>query len=124
MDKNGFHQEYYFPYFRGTGVTSREDLMVEKHGSQESFAGVMEDARVGVSLIFYVQNAVAYKKACVDQMLLNQPVSTTFSGLSDKGEILLPARAKSSCRATGKLFPRGINSLQPPEKATRRPSRA
>lgn len=84
MDKNGFHQEYYFPYFRGTGVTSREDLMVEKHGSQESFAGVMEDARVGVSLIFYVQNAVAYKKACVDQMLLNQPVSTTFSGLSDK----------------------------------------
>ena len=33
MDKNGFHQEYYFPYFRGTGVTSREDLlksMVEK----------------------------------------------------------------------------------------------
>lgn len=38
MDKNGFHQEYYFPYFRGTGVTSREDLMVEKHGSQESFA--------------------------------------------------------------------------------------
>ena len=90
MDKNGFHQEYYFPYFRGTGVTSREDLMVEKHGSQESFAGVMEDARVGVSLIFYVQNAVAYKKACVDQMLLNQPVSTTFSGLSDKGEILLP----------------------------------
>ena len=43
-------------------MTSREDLMVEKHGSQESFAGVMEDARVGVSLIFYVQNAVAYKK--------------------------------------------------------------
>ena len=33
---------------------------------------------------------MTYKKACVDQMLLNQPVSTTFSGLSDKGEILLP----------------------------------
>ena len=33
MDKNGFHQEYYVPYFRGTGVTSKEDLMVEKHGS-------------------------------------------------------------------------------------------
>ena len=90
MDKNGFHQEYYVPYFRGTGVTSKEDLMVEKHGSRESYAGVMEDPRVGVSLIFYVQNVVAYKKACVDQMLLNQPVSTTFSGLSDKGEILLP----------------------------------
>lgn len=100
--------------------------MVEKHGSQESFAGVMEDARVGVSLIFYVQNAVAYKKACVDQMLLNQPVSTTFSGLSDKGEILLPiCKSEEQLQSDpGKLFPRGINSLQPPEKATRRPSRA
>ena len=41
MDKNGFHQEYYFPYFRGTGVTSREDLMVEgvfcgRHGRCQS----------------------------------------------------------------------------------------
>ena len=76
MDKNGFHQEYYFPYFRGTGVTSREDLMVEKHGSQESFAFLLDDSCVGVSLIFYVQIAVAYKKACVDQMLLHQPVRT------------------------------------------------
>lgn len=90
MDKNGFHQEYYFPYFRGTGVTSREDLIIEKHGSRESYAGVMEDSRVGISLIFYVQNAVAYKKACIDKKLLNQTVTTTFSGLSNKGMILLP----------------------------------
>ena len=88
MDKNGFHQEYYFPYFRGTGVTSREDLMVEKHGSQESFAGVMEDARVGVSLIFYVQNAVAYKKACVDQMLLQ----SDREAVSKRNKLIAAAR--------------------------------
>ncbi|MCI8527468.1 MAG: DUF3881 family protein, partial [Oscillospiraceae bacterium] len=90
MDKNGFHQEYYFPYFRGTGVSSHEDLIVEKHGARESYAGVMEDARVGISLIFYVQNAVAYKKACINRHMLNQTVTTTFSGLADKGVILFP----------------------------------
>lgn len=107
MDKNGFHQEYYFPYFRGTGVTSREDLIVEKHGSRESYAGVIEDARVGISLIFYVENAVDYKKACINKQLLNQTVTTTFSGLSDKGVILLPVckseeQLQSDLEATSK----------------------
>lgn len=90
MDGNGFHQEYYFPYFRGTGVTTNEDLSVEKHGCKESYAGVCEDARVGISLIFYVQNVVDFKKACLSKKMLNQQVSTTFSGLSDRGMILLP----------------------------------
>ena len=90
MDGKGFHQEYYFPYFRGTGITTTEDLSVEKQGGREAYAGVCEDARVGISLIFYVQNVVDFKKACINRKMLNQPVSTTFSGLSDRGVILLP----------------------------------
>ena len=92
MDTNGFHQEYYFPYFKGTGITSREDLSVEKHGSRESYAGVLEDPRVGISLIFYVQNAVDYKKACREKHLLTRQITTTFSGLADRGKILFPIR--------------------------------
>ena len=90
MDEKGFHQEYYFPYFKGTGITTRENLVIEKHGSRESFAGVCEDARVGVSLIFYLQNAARYKKERILQQLLQQNISTTFSGLSIQGKILLP----------------------------------
>ena len=31
-DENGeFHVEYYFPFFRGTGITSREKVTVEQH---------------------------------------------------------------------------------------------
>jgi len=90
MDKNGFHQEYYFPYFKGAGITTREDLSIDKHGSRESYAGVCEDARVGISLIFYVQNAAEYKNACMNYKTLGQQVSTTFSGLADRGMILLP----------------------------------
>ncbi|MDO5424292.1 MAG: DUF3881 family protein [Eubacteriales bacterium] len=90
MDEEGFHQEYYFPYFRGSGITTRENLVIEKQGSRESFAGVCEDARVGVSLIFYLQNAARYKKESILQQLFQQNISTTFSGLSIQGKILLP----------------------------------
>ena len=92
MDENGFHQEYYFPYFRGTGISTREALTVEKQGSRESYAGVCEDMRVGVSLIFYVQNTAKYKKEQILNQLVQQNINTTFSGLSIQGKILLPVR--------------------------------
>ena len=92
MDEKGFHQEYYFPYFRGTGISTREALTVEKQGSRESYAGVCEDMRVGVSLIFYVQNTAKYKKEQILNQLVQQNINTTFSGLSIQGKILLPVR--------------------------------
>ena len=92
MDENGFHQEYYFPYFRGTGISTREALTVEKQGSRESYAGVCVDMRVGVSLIFYVQNTAKYKKEQILNQLVQQNINTTFSGLSIQGKILLPVR--------------------------------
>ena len=90
LDEHGFHQEYYFPYFRGSGITTREELVIEKRGQNESFAGICEDVRVGVSLIFYLQNAAKYKKESILNHLLDHNISTTFSGLSLKGQILLP----------------------------------
>ena len=90
LDGDGFHQEYYFPYLRGNGITTRENLVIEKQGSRESYAGVCEDSRVGVSLIFYLQNAARYKKEHFVQELLQQNPGTTFSGLSIQGKVLLP----------------------------------
>ena len=111
MDGNGFHQEYYFPYFRGTGVTTKEDLSVEKHGGKESYAGGCEDARVGISLIFYLQNVVEYKKACMNRSLLNPHISTTFSGLADKGIILLPVCKSEEQRQNDREAARKRNGL-------------
>lgn len=90
LDREGFHQEYYFPYLKGNGITTEEDLAIEKRGESESFCGICEDMRVGVSLIFYLRNAAEYKKESVLGKLLNQKISTTFSGLSLQGKILLP----------------------------------
>ena len=101
MDTEGFHQEYYFPYFRGKNISSREDLIVEKHAARESFAGVCEDMRMGVSIIFYVQNAAKYKKETILNHLLSDKISTTFSGLSLQGKILLPVAKDEAYKEGG-----------------------
>jgi hypothetical protein len=57
-----FIYEYFYPYLRGTTVSSSEDVSVERHAAHESYAGVCDDMRVGVSLIFYLQNMIDYLK--------------------------------------------------------------
>ncbi|MDE6318226.1 MAG: DUF3881 family protein, partial [Lachnospiraceae bacterium] len=64
-----FTYDYFYPYLRGTGISSCEDVSVERHADKESYAGVCDDIKVGVSLIFYLQNIVPYVKAQTSNML-------------------------------------------------------
>lgn len=85
-----FTYDYFYPYLRGTGISSCEDVSVERHAEKESYAGVCEDIKVGVSLIFYLQNIVPYVKAQATDMLPVTGTTLTLSGLSIGGNILLP----------------------------------
>lgn len=49
-----FQMEYYYPFFRGTGITTQERVVIEQHAEKESFAGACDDVRIGVTLIFYL----------------------------------------------------------------------
>ena len=84
------NREYYFPYFEGSGVTSYADVVVEKKIDQEAYLGVCEDARVGVSIIFQLQNNVEYMKEYQLQTLGTRSTSVTLAGLANRGKILLP----------------------------------
>ena len=57
-----FQMEYYYPFFRGTGITTQEKVVVEQHSDKESFAGACDDVRI-VTLIFYLQQAAEYLNA-------------------------------------------------------------
>ena len=83
-----FHVDYYFPYFRGSGITTQESVSVEKHADKESFAAACDDLRIGITLIFYLQNAAEYMKESKMQLTGNQPL--TLSGLAGEGKILFP----------------------------------
>lgn len=92
MDENGFHRDYYFPYFKTETISSCADLVVEKHGGKDSFAGVCEDMRIGTTLIFYVMNAVQYQRESMKSNMTNGKVSVTLTALSTEGKILLPVK--------------------------------
>jgi hypothetical protein len=85
-----FTFDYFYPYLRGRGVSSYEDVSVERHAEKESYAGVCDDIKVGVSLIFYLQNIIPYVKAQHTNMLPIRGTTLTLSGLSVKGNIILP----------------------------------
>lgn len=88
--KEEFHSQYYCPYFVGSGISSYADITVEKRMDREAFVGICEDVKVGVSLIFHIQNTVEYLK---ERQLSGENVkfgSVTLSGLCNCGTVLLP----------------------------------
>lgn len=89
-EEDKFTYEYYYPYLRGRGVTSTEDISVERHASKESYAGVCDDIKVGISMIFYLLNRIPYVKAHFCGELPIRGTSLTLSGLSTQGSVLLP----------------------------------
>ena len=93
FDENDkFTYEYYFPYFLGSNISSDENISVERHADKESYAGVCDDNRVGVSLIFYLQNIISYAKVKYGNMLPIKGTSLTLGALSTEGKIILPIK--------------------------------
>ncbi len=89
-EENNFIYDYYFPYLRGSNISSQEDVTVERHAEKESYAGVCDDIKVGVSLIFYLQNVIPYMRANLSGKLPIRGTSLTLSGLSCQGTVMMP----------------------------------
>lgn len=85
-----FTYEYYFPYFIGSNISSDDNISVERHAEKESYAGVCDDLKVGVSLIFYLQNVISYAKVKYNNLLPVRGTSLTLGALSIGGKIILP----------------------------------
>ena len=99
-----FHVDYYFPYFRGSGITTQESVSVEKHAEKESFAAACDDLRIGVTLIFYLQNAAEYMKEKYKSGMLPDGQPLTLSGLAREGKILFPVeKDKEAVKAEREL---------------------
>ncbi len=89
-DDDEFHVDYYYPYFCGTTISTFEKPEIEKHAEKESYAGVCDEVRVGVTLIFYLQNVADYLTELSDSVYHMQNYGVILSGLSTEGKILLP----------------------------------
>jgi len=101
-EDSNFNYEYSFPYLKGTGITSTEDLTVERHADKESYAGVCDDMNVGITLIFYLQNIVPYIRAKNTDILPIKGTTLTLSALSINGNIMMPIMKNEKIKAKEK----------------------
>jgi len=91
-EEDKFVYEYYYPYLRGTGITSTEDVSVERHAAKESYAGVCDDIKLGMTMIFYLQNMIPYVNAKVGDKLPIKGTTLTIAALSTSGTIMMPIK--------------------------------
>lgn len=83
--------EYYLPYLVSHELSSEADCSIQRHTEKETYAGLLDESRVGISLIFYLENVLEYRK----RSLARENTDTSYvnlSALSVKGKILLPVK--------------------------------
>ena len=85
-----FEMEYYYPYLCGQNISTIEPAEVEKHAEKESYAGICDEVRIGVTLIFYLQNVVDYLAVSKSKGYMNLADGVILAALSTEGKILFP----------------------------------
>ena len=90
-----FQMDYYYPYFVGSGVSTEEKVEIEKRSDREAYAGVCDEIRLGVTLIFYLQNVIEYLQEA-GGIARRIPANTTLSALSTGGKIIFPVYKNES----------------------------
>ena len=89
-EDNHLMLDFYYPICLGKNVSTNEEAGIERHADKESFGGICEDNRIGVSMIFFLQNGMDYMKECILNKPQQGPLPLYFSGLSLQGKIMLP----------------------------------
>ena len=97
LDEKSFHIEYYYPYFRGEYESTNEEIEIERHSDKNSYAGICDDMRLGITLIYYLQNISEFFKHSDGKMILKKG-TTVLSALSTEGKIILPVEQVDNSR--------------------------
>ena len=96
VDDMNFQMDYYYPYFVGSGVSTEEKVEIEKRSDREAYAGICDEMRIGVTLIFYLQNVIEYLQESQSKSGRRIPVNTTISALSTSGKVIIPVYKNES----------------------------
>lgn len=87
-DERNFTLEYYYPYVISSEISSEADCSIQRHAEKETYAGLLDEYRVGISLIFYMENSVEFRRLKDRKNI--KPKGVALTGLSIQGKILLP----------------------------------
>lgn len=81
--------EHYYPYIKGDSYMSFDNITIEKQTDKESYAGVCEDSKLSMTLIFYVLNIADYAKSKWLNYSNRHLTKVKLSALSTSGTIIL-----------------------------------
>ena len=92
-----FRMEYYYPYLHGSQITTCETIEIERHAAREAFAGICDELKLGVTLIFYIENIadILHARKNAVHNTTTRPDNAVLAGLSTGGKILLPTMKTS-----------------------------
>lgn len=88
-EKGFFYLESYFPYYRPEQTNVKEEIFINKRVDTDAYTGMCDDVRLGVSLIFYLQNSLQYLQNQEKYDGMGRVVPASLCALSPEGMILL-----------------------------------
>lgn len=89
-DEHGvFHMDHYFPYFKGRRISIKEEICINRRVDTEAYTGMCDDVRLGVSLIFYIQNGMECIQDNHTALRIGRYLEVALSALSIHGKVLL-----------------------------------
>lgn len=110
-DSDGvFRREYYYPYMESADVSSEVECSIQRHAEKETYAGLLDEYRVGISLIFYLDNGFEYRERKLDRAS-RKSKSVNLTGLAMEGKILLPLHKTRKQIEMAKVATKNRNSL-------------
>ncbi|MCR5453353.1 MAG: DUF3881 family protein [Lachnospiraceae bacterium] len=95
IDEDGqFIKEYYFPYRKAMQISTKEDVELVKESDKESYMGVCDDIRLGVDLVFHIQDMIELLKYEDPKTKYINKGGVVLSALALDGMVLLPVVSK------------------------------
>lgn len=105
-----FHVEYYVPYVQSTIETSNADCSIQRHAEKETYAGLLDEYKIGTSLIYYLENMMDYRQRELDHQRWRTE-SVCLGGMAVKGKILLPVQKTKKQIAMERVASKDRNTL-------------
>ncbi|MBR1628907.1 MAG: DUF3881 family protein [Lachnospiraceae bacterium] len=89
-DDGHFEMDYYFPYSCGREISTKVPAEVIRESARECYLGLCDDLRLGIDLIFYIQDMLTILESEQRNKKIVDFGGTTLGALSTEGKILMP----------------------------------
>lgn len=87
-----FRYEYSYPYYISETVSTMQNVTIEPRIREEAYAGVVDDLKLGVTLIFHVQNLIDFVRMRNANTIRENGMDCMLAALSVEGTVVLPIR--------------------------------